>query len=162
MNQKTLIAKQAVVEEVVEKAKASNAMVIFEYRGLSVRQITDLRRTLRENDAEMAIYKNSLVERAAEQLGKPELNEMLTGPNAVIFSNDIIKGPNVLRKFALKNDAVVIKGGLIEGRVIDAKGVVTIAKLPGREGLISMFLSVLNAPVRQFAATVKAVADAKN
>ena len=162
MNQKTLIEKQAIVEVVVGKAKASNAMVIFEYRGLTVSQMTSLRRLLRESNAEMAIYKNSLVERAAEQLGKPELAEFLTGPNAFVFSDDVITGPNVIRKFALRNDEVVIKGGLIEGRVIDAEGVKTIAKLPGREGLISMFLSVLNAPIRQFAATVQAVADAKN
>jgi len=162
MNQKTLIEKQAIVEVVVGKAKASNAMIIFEYRGLTVSQMTSLRRLLRESNAEMAIYKNSLVERAAEQLGKPELVEFLTGPNAFVFSDDVITGPNVIRKFALKNDEVVIKGGLIEGRVIDAEGVKTIAKLPGREGLISMFLSVLNAPIRQFAATVQAVADAKN
>ncbi|HKL84103.1 MAG TPA: 50S ribosomal protein L10 [Bacilli bacterium] len=162
MNQNNLTAKQVIVDEVVEKAKANNAMIVFEYRGLTVRKISELRKILRENNAEMAIYKNSLVERAAEKLGKPELNDMLTGPNAFVFSNDVIKGPNIIRKFAIKNDQVVIKGGLIEGRVVDAESVKTIAKLPGREGLISMFLSVLNAPVRQFAATVKAVADAQN
>lgn len=162
MNQQNLIAKQAIVEEVVQKAKANDAMIVFEYRGLTVSQISELRRLLRENNAEMAIYKNSLVERAAEQLGKPELNDLLTGPNAFVFANDVIKGPNIIRKFALKNEQVVIKGGLIEGRVIDGEAVKALAKLPGREGLISMFLSVLQAPVRQFAATVKAVADAKN
>lgn len=162
MNQQNLIAKQAIVEEVVRKAKANNAMIVFEYRGLTVSQITSLRRILRENNAEMAIYKNSLVERAAEQLGKPELNALLTGPNAFVFSNDIIKGPDIVRRFALKNDQVVIKGALVEGRVIDGDQVKALAKLPGREGLISMFLSVLKAPVRQFAATVKAVADAQN
>ncbi len=162
MNQKNLIAKQAIVDEVVDRAKASNAMIVFEYRGLSVSQMTGLRRLLRENDAEMAIYKNSMVERAAEKLGKPELNDLLVGPNAFVFSNDVIAGPKILRKFAIKNDSVVIKGALVEGRVIDGDAVKALAKLPGREGLISMFLSVLNAPVRQFAATVKAVADAQN
>lgn len=162
MNQQNLIAKQAIVEELVEKAKANSAMIIFEYRGLSVSKMTNLRRLLRENKAEMAIYKNSMVERAAEVLGKPELNDLLVGPNAFVFSNDVIAGPKVLRKFAIQNDEVVIKGALVEGRVIDGEAVKALAKLPGREGLISMFLSVLQAPVRQFAATVKAVADAKN
>lgn len=162
MNQQNLQTKQAIVEEIVGKAKTHDAVVIFEYRGLTVSQISALRRTLRETNAELAIYKNSLVERAAEQIGKPELHDLLTGPNAFVFSKDIISGTNAVRKFAIQNEAVVIKGGLIEGRVVDADAVKMIARLPGRSGLISMFLSVLNAPVRQFAATVKAVADAKN
>lgn len=162
MNQQNLQTKQAIVEEIVSKAKANDAVVIFEYRGLTVSQISSLRKSLRESGAELAIYKNSLVERAAEQLGKPELNNLLAGPNAFVFSKDISVGTNAVRKFALKNDVVVIKGGLIEGRVVDGEQVKAISKLPDRSGMISMFLSVLNAPIRQFAATVKAVADAKN
>lgn len=162
MNQQHLQSKQAIVDEIVEKAKANSAMVIFEYRGLSVSQMTELRRKLRDSKAELVIYKNSLVERAADVLAKPELHDLLVGPNAFLFSKDIITASNTIRKFALQNDQVVIKGALMEGRVIDAEGVRTVAKLPGRQGLISMFLSVLNAPVRQFAATVQAVADAKN
>lgn len=136
-------------------------MVVVEYRGLSVSEMTELRRELRENDARMVIYKNSMVQRAVSELNKPELSEYLTGPNAFVFSKDTIAGPRVISKFARRNEHIVIKGGLLDGRVLDAEGVKAIGKLPGREGLISMFLSVLEAPIRQFAATVKAVAEAK-
>lgn len=161
MNHNTLEAKKAIVNEVVEAAKAHNSMVVVEYRGLSVSEMTELRRELRENDARMVIYKNSMVQRAVSELNKPELSEYLTGPNAFIFSKDTIAGPRVISKFARRNEHIVIKGGLLDGRVLDAEGVKAIGKLPGREGLISMFLSVLEAPIRQFAATVKAVAEAK-
>jgi large subunit ribosomal protein L10 len=161
MNHNTLEAKKAIVNEVVEAAKAHNSMVVVEYRGLSVSEMTELRRELRENDARMVIYKNSMVQRAVGELNKPELSEYLTGPNAFVFSKDTIAGPRVISKFARRNEHIVIKGGLLDGRVLDAEGVKAIGKLPGREGLISMFLSVLEAPIRQFAATVKAVAEAK-
>ncbi|MDI9504083.1 MAG: 50S ribosomal protein L10 [Erysipelotrichaceae bacterium] len=161
MNHNTLEAKKAIVNEVVEAAKAHNSMVVVEYRGLSVSEMTELRRELRENDARMVIYKNSMVQRAVSELNKPELSEYLTGPNAFVFSKDTIAGPRVISKFARRNEHIVIKGGLLDGRVLDAEGVKAIGKLPGREGLISMFLSVLEAPIRQFAATVKAVAEAK-
>jgi len=161
MNHNTLEAKKAIVNEVVEAAKAHNSMVVVEYRGLSVSEMTELRRELRENDARMVIYKNSMVQRAVSELNKPELSEYLTGPNAFVFSKDTIAGPRVISKFARRNEHIVIKGGLLDGRVLDAEGVRAIGKLPGRDGLISMFLSVLEAPIRQFAATVKAVAEAK-
>lgn len=161
MNHNTLEAKKAIVNEVVEAAKAHNSMVVVEYRGLSVSEMTELRRELRENDARMVIYKNSMVQRAVSELNKPELSEYLTGPNAFVFSKDTIAGPRVISKFARRNEHIVIKGGLLDGRVLDAEGVKAIGKLPGRDGLISMFLSVLEAPIRQFAATVKAVAEAK-
>lgn len=161
MNHNTLEAKKAIVNEVVEAAKAHNSMVVVEYRGLSVSEMTELRRELHENDARMVIYKNSMVQRAVSELNKPELSEYLTGPNAFVFSKDTIAGPRVISKFARRNEHIVIKGGLLDGRVLDAEGVKAIGKLPGREGLISMFLSVLEAPIRQFAATVKAVAEAK-
>ena len=87
---------------------------------------------------------------------------MLEGPNAIVFTKDTIAGPKVIAKFAKKHEHLVIKGGLIEGKTVDAAGVKTIAALPGREGLISMFLSCLQAPVRNFACAVKAVADKQN
>lgn len=162
MNQKNIVAKQEVVKEVVASAKDNAAVVVFEYRGLSVAQMTQLRRDLREVGASLVIYKNSMVERAATELGKDELIPYLVGPNAFMFSKDVIAGPKVLAKFARFNDEVVIKAGLLEGRVVDGDGVKTVARLPGRDGLISMFLSVLNAPIQKFAATVQAIADQQN
>ncbi len=159
MNQATLNAKKAVVEELVAKIKDSQTTVVCEYRGLTVAQMETLRKQLRENDAVIGVYKNSLVARALVECGKDDLAKLMEGPNAVIFSKDVIAGAKVAAKFAKKNENLVLKGGLVEGQVMDAKGIKEIANLPGRDGLISMFLSVLQAPVRQFACAVKAVAD---
>lgn len=159
MNQATLNAKKAVVEELVAKIKDSQTTVVCEYRGLTVAQMETLRKQLRESDAVIGVYKNSLVARALVECGKDDLAKLMEGPNAVIFSKDVIAGAKIAAKFAKKNENLVLKGGLVEGQVMDAKGIKEIANLPGRDGLISMFLSVLQAPVRQFACAVKAVAD---
>lgn len=161
MNQEVLKAKQSVVKEIVEKAQASSSIVVMEYRGLTVSETQELRRALLKEDSEMCVYKNSLVERAVKELGYTGLDEILSGPNAIVFSKEINKGPKVVSKFAKKYENLVIKGGVAEGKFLDVDGVKSIANIPGREGLLSMFLSCLQAPVRQFAATVKAVADAK-
>ena len=162
MNQDVRKAKQEVVDAFVNNAKKSNTIVIAEYRGLSVAKLQELRRALRAQNAQMFVYKNTLVERAAKELGYTGLDEYLTGPNAFFFSEDVTKGPKVVAKYAKRfRDFLKIKGGVIEGKVVNEKTVKEIAALPGREGLYAMFLSCLQAPVRQFACAVKAVADAK-
>lgn len=159
MNQATLHAKRQVVDSLVSKLSEAKTTVVCEYRGLTVNHLEDLRRQLRETDSTIAVYKNSMVARALKEIGKDDLAALMTGPNAVIFSTDVIAGAKVAAKFAKRNDNLVLKGGLVEGRVVDAKGIKEIANLPGREGLISMFLSCLQAPVRSFACAVKAIAE---
>ena len=162
MNQAVLAAKSETVKEISEKAKKSQTIVVCEYRGLTVAQIQEVRRALHKENAEMNVYKNSLVERAVDDLGYNELNDILTGPNAIVFSEDVIAGAKVIAKYAKRHrDILVVKGGIVEGKFVDAKGIIEVSKLPGKEGLISMFLSCLQAPVRSFACAVKAVADAK-
>lgn len=162
MNKDVLSAKQEIVSEIVSKAKSSSGLVIAEYRGLTVAEIQELRRALAAEKASMNVYKNSMVERAADELGYQDLKQVLSGPNAVFFSEEIGSGAKVLAKYAKRyGDNLNIKGGVFEGKFVDKKGVLDIAKLPGREGLLAMLLSCLQAPVRQFACTVKAVADAK-
>ncbi len=162
MNQQVLEAKQSVVSEIVEKAKASSTIIVCEYRGLTVEKLQEIRRALRKEESELCVYKNSLVERATKELGCSDLDQVLTGPNAVIFSKEVSNGAKVIAKYAKKyKDVLVIKGGLVEGKFVDAAGITEVSKLPGREGLISMFLSCLQAPVRQFACAVQAIADAK-
>ena len=162
MNKEVLQAKTEVVNEIVQKAKDNKTMVIVTYHGLSVAQLTELRRLLKKENASLSVYKNSLVERAVDQLGYAELNDKLSGPNAFVFFEDAVQGLKVVAKYAKRHkDTFVIKAGVVEGKVVDEKTLVELSKLPGKEGLISMFLSVLQAPVRQFACAVKAVADAK-
>ncbi len=160
MNQAVLAAKSETVKEISEKAKKSQTIIVCEYRGLTVAQIQEVRRALRKEKAEMNVYKNSLVERAVDELGYNDLNAILTGPNAIVFSEDVIAGAKVIAKYAKRHrDVLVVKGGIVEGKFVDAKGIIEVSKLPGKEGLISMFLSCLQAPIRSFACAVKAVAD---
>ena len=160
MNQAVLAAKSETVKEISEKAKKSQTIIVCEYRGLTVAQIQEVRRALRKENAEMNVYKNSLVERAVDELGYNDLNAILSGPNAIVFSEDVIAGAKVIAKYAKRHrDVLVVKGGIVEGKFVDAKGIIEVSKLPGKEGLISMFLSCLQAPIRSFACAVKAVAD---
>ncbi len=160
MNQAVLAAKSETVKEISEKAKKSQTIIVCEYRGLTVAQIQEIRRALHKENAEMNVYKNSLVERAVDELGYNELNNILTGPNAIVFSEDVIAGAKVIAKYAKRHkDVLVVKGGIVEGKFVDEKAMLEVAKLPGKEGLLSMFLSCLQAPIRSFACAVKAVAD---
>ena len=160
MNQAVLAAKSETVKEISEKAKKSQTIIVCEYRGLTVAQIQEVRRALHKEKAEMNVYKNSLVERAVDELGYNDLNSVLTGPNAIVFSEDVIAGAKVIAKYAKRHkDVHDVKGGIVEGKFVDAKGIIEVSKLPGKEGLISMFLSCLQAPIRSFACAVKAVAD---
>ena len=162
MNQEILQTKSELVNEVVASIKDSATVVVCEYRGLSVAQLTELRRTLRTTESTMAVYKNTLVKRAVESLGLTDAVQYLEGPNAFIFCKDVTAGAKVLAKYSRKNDLLVIKAGIVEGKVVDKKQMIELSKLPNKEGMISMLLSVLQAPVRQFACAVKAVADSKN
>ena len=162
MNQEILKSKQEIVEKISESFKESASMTIVEYRGLTVAEISELKKSLKAAGSTFTVYKNTLVTRASEKLGYSELNQYLSGSNAFVFSKEINAGPKVLAKFAKRNELLVIKAGIAEGKVMDAQGMKTIASLPDKNGLLSMFLSCLNAPIQKFAATVKAVADSKN
>ncbi|PIC70448.1 50S ribosomal protein L10 [Sporosarcina sp. P16b] len=159
---KILEAKQAVVSEVAEKLQSAASVVVVDYRGLTVSQVTELRKQLREAGIEFKVYKNSMVRRATVVAGLEGLNENLTGPNAIAFSTeDVVAPAKILNDFAKKNDKLEIKAGVIEGNVASAEDVKALATLPSRDGLLSMLLSVLQAPVRNFALATKAVAEQK-
>ena len=162
MNQEILKSKQETVAKITESLKDCGSMTIVEYRGLTVAQISDLKKSLKAVGSSFSVYKNTLFTRASNDLGYSELDQYLSGSNAYVFSKELSAGPKVLAKFAKRNENLVIKAGLAEGRVLDAAGVKTLATLPDKNGLLSMFLSCLNAPIQKFAATVKAVADSKN
>lgn len=161
MNQKILKSKQETVSKIVDTAKKSSSIVIAEYRGLTVAELTELRRELRKQKASLGVYKNTLVSRAFNEL-KLDLNKHLTGPNAYIFSEEITGGPSVLLKFSKKHKNLVIKAGVVDGKVATADEVKAIAALPNKEGLISMFLCCLKEPVAKFARSLDAVAKVKN
>ena len=162
MSAEAIKAKSALVEEIATKLKDAQSAVIVEYRGLSVAEVTELRRSLRAEDVEFKIYKNTLVRRATESTGYEELNAQLTGPNAIAFGHeDAVAPARILAEFAKGHEALVIKAGMVEGKVLDVEEIKEISKLPNREGMYSMLLGMLQAPVSKFARVVKAVAEAK-
>lgn len=161
MNQAVLESKQGIVSEIQSKLTDSSSTVVAEYRGLSVAEITELRRGLRAEGVEMKVYKNTMATRAAEAAGLDDLKEILTGPNALAFAEDETAAARVMAKFAKKHKALVLKGGVVEGKVVDVNTINELSALPNREGMLSMFLSVLNAPVSSFARAVNAVAEAR-
>jgi large subunit ribosomal protein L10 len=159
---KAIETKKVHVQEIAEKFSAAASIVVVDYRGLTVAQVTELRKQLREAGVEFKVYKNTLTRRAAEAAGLEGINEFLTGPNAIAFSNeDVVAPAKIINEFAKKNEALEIKAGIIEGTVASVEDVKALAELPSREGLLSMLLSVLQAPVRNFALATKAVAEQK-
>lgn len=159
MNQTIIDAKGEVVSEIVGKFQGSHSSVVVEYRGLSVAEITELRRELRSNGVDFKVYKNTLARRACDELGFSELNESLTGPNAIAFSEDAVAPARVLANFAKKHEKLVLKSGIVEGKVVGVDTIKELSSLPNKEGMLSMLLSCLQSPVRSFACVVKAVAD---
>jgi large subunit ribosomal protein L10 len=158
-NAKTLELKTQVVSDLSSKLTDNACVVVTDYRGLNVKQVTELRSQLRAAGVEFQVLKNTLVRRATASAELSELDQYLTGPTAIAFSKDVIAPAKILTEFAKKNEKLEVKGGVVEGRVVDFSQIKALADLPSREGLLSMLLSVLQAPVRNFALAVKAVAD---
>ena len=162
MSTEAIKAKSSLVEEINAKLQAAQSAVVVEYRGLSVAEMTELRKNLKAEDSELKVYKNSLVRRATVDTAYEGLNDQLTGPNALAFGNsDAVAPARVIAKFAKEHEALVIKGAVVEGKLLTLDEVKEISTLPNREGMYSMLLAMLKEPVSKVARAIKAVADAK-
>ncbi|GGE54287.1 50S ribosomal protein L10 [Pullulanibacillus camelliae] len=154
--------KQQVVQEIAEKLKNSVSTIVVDYRGLNVDEVTELRKQLREAGIEFKVYKNTLIRRATAETELTDLDEYLVGPTAVAFSTEDVVGPaKIIHSFAKEHENLEIKTGVVEGSVASVDQIKALAELPSREGLLSMVLSVLQAPIRNFALATKAVAEQK-
>jgi large subunit ribosomal protein L10 len=130
-------AKAAVIEEITERFQKSSAAVLTEYRGLTVAQLTQLRRSLGEGSS-YAVVKNTLTKRAAEQVGFSDLTPLLNGPTAIAFiEGDPVNAAKAIRDFARTNPLLVVKGGVVEGRTVDAREVSRLADVESREVLLA-------------------------
>jgi large subunit ribosomal protein L10 len=159
---KIIEVKKQIVDEIAGKLKESKSTIVVDYRGLTVSELTQLRKDLREAGVEFKVYKNSMTRRAAEAAELADLNTSLTGPNAIAFSTeDVVAPAKILNEFAKKHEALEIKAGVVEGNIVTVEEIKALADLPSREGLLSMLLSVLQAPIRNLALAAKAVADQK-
>ena len=163
MSELAITKKAQAVEEVAAKFSAATSVVVVDYRGLTVEQVTELRKELRAANVEMKVIKNSILSRAAIKAGLEGMEDVFVGPTAIAFSNDDVIAPaKIMNEFAAKAEALEIKGGVIEGKVSSVDEIVSLAKLPNREGMLSMLLSVLQAPVRNVAYAINAVVEAKD
>ena len=159
---KLLDQKKQLVSEIATKFKDSQSTVLVNYRGLDVAEVTELRKQLREAGVDYKVYKNSMSRRATAEVELSELDDILVGPTAIAFSEDDVVAPaRILNDFAKDHDALEIKGGIIEGNIASLEQIKELAGLPSYEGLVSMFLSVIQAPVRNFAYATKAIAEQK-
>lgn len=162
VNPATMAVKENLVDVYAKKFEEATSVVVASSRGLSVNQDTVLRQQLREAGVELRVVKNSILRRAALKAGFEGINDSFVGPTAIAFSNDDAIAPaKIIADFAKKAEPLEIKAGIIEGKISSAEEMKAIAALPSRDGLLSMLLSVLQAPIRNVAYAVKAVADAK-
>lgn len=163
MSKEIIAKKAAIVDEMAEKFEKSVSNVVVDYRGLTVEEVTDLRKQLREAGVEMRVVKNTYLKRAVAKANIEGMDEVFAGPTAIAFSEEDVTAPaRILVKFAEDHEALEVKGGMIEGKVASLDEINALSKLPDRDGLLSMLLSVLQAPVRNFAYAVKAVAESKD
>lgn len=148
--------KTAAVEELTELFRNSSSAVVTEYRGLTVEEVTNLRRALGEN-ATYAVAKNTLTSIAADQAGVTALEGKLTGPTAIAFvSGETVDVAKVIRDFAKDHDKLVIKGGYMDGQPLDEADVIQLASLESRETLLSMMAGAMKGSLSKAAATFQA------
>ncbi len=156
--------KVAVVEEVKQKFTDADGVMLTEYRGLDVGALAQLRRALRDAGGEYKIYKNTLVRRAAQDVGL-EIDDLLIGPTAIAFvgeradgsAGDVAAVAKALKEFAKTNDSLVIKGGVLDDQLLGAEDLKALAELPSREVLLAQLAGALQAPMAKFAGLLAAV-----
>ncbi len=150
-SEKILQQKKDVVSELSSKIKAAKSIVFADYRGLTVEQDTELRSALRKAGVDYKVVKNTLTRLAANENGLEDLDPFLNGPTAMAISDsDPVAAAKVLAEYAKKFEKLELKVGVVEGKVIDVKGVIALAELPPREVLIAKVLGGFNAPISGF------------
>lgn len=144
-------AKEQIVNEIKEKFQRAEAVVLVDYRGLNVEEVTELRKMFREAGADYKVYKNTLMTRALTELNHEGLIPYLTGPNAIAIGyDDPVVPAKIISEFAKNHDKLEIKAGMIDWNVIDAEGIKALASLPSKEVLVAQVLGGLNAPITGF------------
>ena len=155
---KVRTAKVATVEEVKAKVDATSTAVVTEYRGMTVAQISTLRRQLRTLDADYKVFKNTLVRRAIEGTSSAPLEQFLEGPTAIAFVNgDVSAVAKALRDFAKATPTLVVKGGVLDGKALTIKDLAALADLPSRDVLLARFAGLLASPLSTLAGLFKAI-----
>ncbi|MBI3899952.1 MAG: 50S ribosomal protein L10 [Gammaproteobacteria bacterium] len=149
--------KKVVVAEVSEQFKGAQAALIAEYRGLTVAQMTELRKRARQSDIYVRVVKNTLARRAVEGSSFECMKDQFIGPLALAISKDPVAVAKVLSEFAKDNDKLKIRAGAMSGKLMSIAQVQALAKLPSREQLLATLAGTLQAPIVKFARTLNEV-----
>ena len=161
-SEKILNQKKEEVKKLAEEMKASKLILLTDYRGINVTDDTTLRRDLRNVNAKYTIIKNNITRRALAECGIEGLEDKLEGPTAVVLSSeDYLEPSKVIYKFSKDNDFYKIKGGVIDGKVMTAEEIITLAKLPSRETLLSMLAGALLGNISKIAVALEEVRKLK-
>jgi len=154
-------AKIAAVAEIKEKLKKASSFVIFEYKGITVAEVTQMRNEYRKVGVEYHVYKNRLLQIALKDLGYNEYAEALNGANAIAISmtSDISSAAKIVLNKQKELKKLTIKCGQVEGSYLNENGVKSLATMPSREGLISQVLGLLQSPIAGFARVISAIAE---
>lgn len=145
-------SKKQIVQEIKEKIDKAQSVVLVDYRGLNVEEVTELRKQCREAGVEYKVYKNTLMRFAFKELGLEDFNNHLTGPNAVAFGyDDPVSPAKVTNEFSKDHNSLEIKAGVVDGKIVGLDEIKALADLPSREVLIAQVLGGLNGPISGFA-----------
>ncbi len=157
-SEKILNQKKEEVKKLAEEMKQAKLILLTDYRGINVTDDTSLRRDLRATGAKYNIIKNNITKRALAECGIEGLEEKLEGPTAVVMSSeDYLEPSKIIYNFTKNNDYYQIKGGVIEGKVMTAEEIITLAKLPSRETLLSMLAGALLGNISKIAVALDQV-----
>ena len=157
-SEKILEGKKQVVKEIVEKIKNNESVILFQYQGLTVAELTELRNKLKEVNAEVKVYKNTLLKLACDEC-KIDINEFLEGPNAILFGTDLLEPIKVISDYAKDHDKLDIRVGVLSGSVSDKNVIKEYASIPSREGLLTMLASGMIQYVRDLSIALNLYAE---
>ena len=155
---KILEQKKAIVDEIIDKLKSSESVIIFQYQGMTVEELSDLRRQLREVESDVKVYKYTLLKRAADEL-KINLDDFLEGPNAILFGKTLLEPIKIISEFAKSHDKLDIRVGVISGDVADLSVIKEYASIPSREGLLTMLAGGMMQYVKDLAISLNLYAE---
>ena len=152
-------AKTKAIAEAKEVLQSYNDYIFADYRGLTVEQLSQLRKQLREKECEFKVVKNNFARVAFEEMEITSVSDYLAGPTAIALVKDANEAAKVLFDFAKDAPALQVKGALVEKEIYDKDKIEAFSKLPGKKQLIAMIASTINAPVQKLAATLQAYVD---
>ena len=157
-NEKIIKQKEEEVNNLAEKMKTAKIILLTDYRGITVTDVTNLRTRLRNSNSEYKVIKNNITKRALQKAGYEGLEELLEGPTAVILNNeDYLEPAKAIYEYSKENDFYKIKGGIIDGKIMSTEEIITLAKLPSRETLIGMLAGALLGNITKLAVTLDQV-----